>query len=70
VTNFEKAKYYYDNGYTKESGLQRWVNYGFISHQEYYTITQDKVFLKSEVEAGNLSQMDYEAITGETYTTA
>lgn len=67
MTNFEKAKYYFDNGYTNEAGLQRWVGYGFITHQEYYTITKDKVFLKSEVEKGKLSVIDYEAITGEAY---
>ncbi|MCK9326673.1 MAG: XkdX family protein [Bacteroidales bacterium] len=67
MTNFEKAKFYYENNYCDETGLQRWVSYNFISHAEYYTITKDKLFLKSEVVAGKLSVIDYEAITGEVY---
>ncbi|MCO1602712.1 hypothetical protein [Desulfosporosinus nitroreducens] len=68
MTNFEKAKFYYENKYTNEAGLQRCVGYGFISYAEYYSVTKDKLFLKSEVVAGKLSVIDYEAITGEAYT--
>lgn len=67
MTNFEKAKFYFENGYCDETGLQRWVGYGFISHQEYFTITKDEVFLKAEVSIGKLQIVDYEAITGEEY---
>ncbi|MDO0823577.1 hypothetical protein [Desulfosporosinus nitroreducens] len=49
MTNFEKAKFYYENKYTNEAGLQRWVGYGFISYAEYYSVTKDKLFLNRKL---------------------
>lgn len=67
MTDFERIDMYYDKGWATKTQVAMYVGFSKITHAEYYTITNDKLFLKSEVEAGKLSVVDYEAITGETF---
>jgi len=39
TTYFERAKWYFDNGYATSEGLKVWVEKGKITDVEYKTIT-------------------------------
>jgi len=67
MTDFERIKMYYDKKWATKEQVAKYVSFGKISYTEYYTITKDELFLKSEVVAEKLSVTDYELITGDAY---
>lgn len=38
MTNFERVKYYYDKGWATKAQVQKYVQYGVITADEYQTI--------------------------------
>jgi len=67
LTDFERVKFYYTKKWATKEQVGMYCFYKVITHAEYYLITGDTVFLKSEVAAGKLSAAEYESITGEAY---
>ncbi len=67
MTDFERIKMYYDKGWATKVQVAKYVGFNKITHAEYYLITGDKVFLRSEVVAGKITAEEYTLITGDIY---
>ena len=67
MTNYERVKYYYDHKWARMDQVAMYCYFGVITHADYYLITGDTLFLKTEVAAGKLSAAEYELITGDVY---
>lgn len=70
MTNADRVKYYYDKGWASLMQVQMYHQYKVISNEEYYTITQDKLYLQSLVDAGTMTSEEYSSIVGEEYQVA
>ena len=64
---YNSIKRYYDMGKYSLEQMYVFVRAIWITPNEYYTITKDKVFLQILVEEETLTPQDYLSITGEEY---
>jgi len=67
MTDFERIKMYYGKGWATKAQVGKYVYFGKITPAEYYSITGDKEFLRSEVVAGKITPEEYTLITRDPY---